>query len=563
MIKFLKKVSRPLGLILCLSVSIMIVHAESHKVVAEPYYDIALLAKQLKTSKYNPFENPTGLFFKAGEEIKVEVGDMEGKKLELLVVDFSRPVEGGKKEVTSRYLLKSGENIFTAKNKGLAYVSYYTEDYKTAPKVTCTFHSGQMNGVFDPMIHTNADWKKMLKNAVFEVIDIEGKYVNLAFDVKSLKANCPNQGVEMINTYDQIILWEQDLMGLDQFGYRTNNRMFGRISWSGSPNANGKGVSFPRTNKIVTPESIKYNNWVIGHEFGHVNQVRPGLKWHGTTEVTTNIYSAWIQYKLNPEGPLRVEHSKSPDGTGEKTIGGLFNWHFNHCIVGGKPLFYNPKEAFKAPWSDNKNPFVRLCPFWQLQVYNVLAEMGRPDFYAQMSEIVRKTDEKGVSVGELQMNFVKNSCDVMKKDMTSFFINCGMLRPVDGEISDYGGERPIQITQKMVDDVIQHASQYDAPESPVSYYITMNSVDAFKNRLSVKGREGKGVEMIGNKCNISHKEWGNVVVFEAYEGDKLRCITMVGTGTEDNTSTTALIPKGCDRFVAVAWDGKRTNVIKF
>ena len=228
MIKFLKKVSRPLGLMLCLSISIMIVHAESHKVVAEPYYDIALLAKQLKTSKYNPFENPTGLFFKAGEEIKVEVGDMEGKKLELLVVDFSRPVEGGKKEVTSRYLLKSGENIFTAKNKGLAYVSYYTEDYKTAPKVTCTFHSGQMNGVFDPMIHTNADWKKMLKNAVFEVIDIKGKYVNLAFDVKSLKANCPNQGVEMINTYDQIILWEQDLMGLDQFGYRPNIRLFVR-----------------------------------------------------------------------------------------------------------------------------------------------------------------------------------------------------------------------------------------------------------------------------------------------------------------------------------------------
>lgn len=562
MIKHWKQTLVVWGILLGWLFPVIAAETMPYKVVAEPYYDIDLLAKKLKTSRYNPFENPTGLYFKQGEQVKVVVEETQERKLELVIVDFSRPVEGGKKEETSRYPLRKGENIFAAKNQGLAYISYYTEDYKQAPKITCTFHSGAVNGVFDPVVHSNTDWKKMLDAAVFEVIDIKGKYVNLAFDVKSLKANCPEQGVEMINTYDQIILWQQEMMGIDQFGYRTNNHMFGRISWSGPPNANGKGVSFPNTRKIVNPESIKHSNWVIGHEFGHVNQVRPGLKWHGTTEITTNIYAAWVQYKLRPEGPLRIEHSSASDGAGEKTIGGLFNWHFNHCVVNGKPLLYNPATEFKAPWSDNKNPFVRLCPFWQLQVYNVLAGMGCPDFYAQMAEKVRKTDEKGLSAGELQLNFVKNCCDVMQEDMTSFFIHCGMLRLVDGEIGDYGGNRPMVITQAMIDKVVRYASKYPAPKSSVSYYITGNSVDAFKNRIAVKGKKGKGVQLSGNKCEISHKVWKNVVVFEAYRGGELKCVTMVGTGTVDNSSTTAVIPEGCDRLVAVAWDGKRTEVIR-
>lgn len=158
----------------------------------------------------------------------------------------------------------------------------------------------------------------------------------------------------MIRMYDRIILWQQEMLGIDQFGYRTNNHMFARISWAGPPNANGKGVSFPRTSSIIRPEDIRNSNWVIGHEFGHVNQVRPGLKWHGTTEITNNIQAAWIQYLLRPEGPFRIEHSKAPDGTGQKVYGGLFNWHFNHCVVQQKPLLYNPRTSFTPPYSDNK-----------------------------------------------------------------------------------------------------------------------------------------------------------------------------------------------------------------
>ncbi|WP_373587574.1 hypothetical protein, partial [Bacteroides caccae] len=36
-----------------------------------------------------------------------------------------------------------------------------------------------------------------------------------------------------------------------------------------------------------------------------VNQVRPGLKWHGTTEITNNIQAAWILQSPNQKIPDR------------------------------------------------------------------------------------------------------------------------------------------------------------------------------------------------------------------------------------------------------------------
>ena len=108
-------------------------------------------------------------------------------------------------------------------------------------------------------------------------------------------------------------------------------------------------------------------------------------------------------------------------------------------------MLYNPRTSFTPPYSDNKNPFVRLCPFWQLQIYNALTNFGKPDFYARISEIVRRTNEQDLTVGELQLNFVKNACDVIQEDLTDFFIRCGMLRSVDTEIGDYGGNRHLKM----------------------------------------------------------------------------------------------------------------------
>lgn len=520
--------------------------------VAIPYYDIHLLAGQLKTFRYSPFENPTGLYFVAGETIRVTVPALQGYQLNLLLVDFGMPAEGERKEKTTVFELKKGDNEFLISHKGLVYVSYYVKDYRKAPKLKLTFHTGRNNGVFNAYHHTNVEWKQMLENAVTDVIDMQGKYIHLTFDVKTLREKGSDCGVEMIRMYDRIILWQQEMLGIDRFDYRTNNHMFGRISWAGPPNANGKGGSFSRTSSIIRPENIRTSNWVIGHEFGHVNQVRPGLKWHGTTEIFNNIQVAWIQYLLRPEGPFRLEHTKTSDGAGQKIHGGSFNWHFNHCIVRQKTLLYNPTVSFTLPYSDNRNPFVRLCPFWQLQIYNELTNLGKSDFYAYISEIIRQTDEQDLTVGELQLNFVRNAYDVMQEDLTDFFTKCGMLRAVDTKIGDYDGNRHLSISQKQVEETVRYTSRYPKPKSPVIHYITMNWVKAFREQLPVQGITGKGIRIESEFCHISHDIWKNVVVFEAYQKDKLRRVSIVGTGTEDNTATIAYFPKGCDQLVAVS-----------
>ena len=60
--------------------------------VAIPYSDINSLAKQLKTYRYSPFENPTGLYFEEGETIQVTAPDLQGYQLNLLLVDFSKQI---------------------------------------------------------------------------------------------------------------------------------------------------------------------------------------------------------------------------------------------------------------------------------------------------------------------------------------------------------------------------------------------------------------------------------------------------------------------------------------
>ena len=91
--------------------------------VAIPYSDINSLAKQLKTSRYSPFENPTGLYFEEGETIQVTAPDLQGYQLNLLLVDFSKPAEGEKKEKTTVFTLRTGNNKFYAPHKRLEYVS--------------------------------------------------------------------------------------------------------------------------------------------------------------------------------------------------------------------------------------------------------------------------------------------------------------------------------------------------------------------------------------------------------------------------------------------------------
>lgn len=519
----------------------------------EPYPPVQSTSKWMKTSGYNQFENPTGIWFEAEDEVVLKVGKTEGEPLQLRVHNFG---EGGEDQ---SYPLVAGENRIKIEKPGLGYICYFTENWKKAKPVAVSIEGGKVNGYFDIHKHNNADWKELLANAVSDIVDIRGQYVQLAYATESLKKYCPEDGVRLIRQYDSIINIQHELMGLVKYGKRPKNHMFGRVIWKGFMHADGMGAAFHNSTMsgLANPEKVLKDSWGIAHEFGHVNQTRPGLKWVSTTEVTNNIFSAWTQYCFNPNA-LRLEDEQINSGDGNMT-GGRFNAYLNNGVVKGQQWLCQQGPDRMKDYENGSDHFVKLCPLWQLQLYYAAAGKGNKDLYADITEIVRNTDEKGLSNGQLQLNFMKNVCDVQKEDLTDFFVKAGMLRPIDKDMDDYSRGQ-LTITEKDCADLMAYAAKYPKPASPVIYYISGKCVDAYKNALPVAGETGKGIKSKENAKVVSHDVWKNVTVFETYCGDELIKLAMVGTDSKDNRSTLVQYPEGATSIKAVSWDGKRTLV---
>ncbi|MBK3516181.1 M60 family metallopeptidase [Carboxylicivirga marina] len=523
----------------------------------KPYREVGDLASELKTSAYSQFENMTGMYFSTNEEVVVFAGEMNGEKVSLRVTDF------GQSGNDYSYPLSEGLNVITMKGKGNGYLSYYTNNHETANSLKVHIASGQVNGYFDSSLHSEEEGKALLDNAVSTIMDIRGEYVHLAYSVSSLNSQCYGRMGELIGIYDDLIGLQYAVMGLDKYNRIPKNRMFGRVIWSGYMHADGWGAAFhdDTMGDVANPDNVRNNNWGIAHEFGHVNQVRPGMKWVGTSECTNNIYSVWSQYTYTPT-QLRLEHENVGG-----TIGGRFNAFLNNGLVKGQEwgLQAGPDKGYgsdeNGEWGADH--FVKLVPLWQLHLYFHVAGEGnswhRPYFWADIFETVRQTDESAMSDGEMQINFIKNMCDAVQYDLSDFFIKIGMLKEVDKYFGDYTSAQKT-ITQSMIDEAVSYASRYVKPESDHIYYISGNCIDAYKNKQQVSGTFNTGISGTTSKT-ISHAEWQNVVVFETYEGDQITDITMVGTGSSSNSSTKVPYPSGSTRIEAVSYDGTKTLVL--
>ena len=170
----------------------------------EPYRDLNDLAAEMKTSGYNPFENPTGIYFADDEEAIVIVGETQGEVLSLKVYDFDGTRQGLSTPEPTSYPLEQGINKLRISHGGLAYVDYYTSRWETAPRLKVHIASGKINGYFDKNRDSAADWKQILNGATYGCLDIKGDYINLVYGVNSLKQYC-DDGLKLIQNYDAIV----------------------------------------------------------------------------------------------------------------------------------------------------------------------------------------------------------------------------------------------------------------------------------------------------------------------------------------------------------------------
>lgn len=526
------------------------------------------LGERMMSNSYDPYENPTGVSFKGGEKAVVTVAGAGERSAKLYVVDFL-----GKNGEREAYELKDGVNELTITEPGLAYVSYEATDYKNAPDIKVTIKGGEENGVFRAGDNDGA-WKKLLKNAKADVLDLYGERAHLVFPVKALREFCPEKGAELLAFYDKIVEVEQKLVGIDYKGERPRNHMFGRVVQKGYMFADGIGIGFNintvqallSMDSLTDPAKITSGFWGLCHEFGHVNQTRPGFRWLGMIEVTNNLMAMVCCYEMN-KPMLRLEREVYDDGT-TKLPGGYFNSFTKYALIKGETWQLQDSDKYTGHTKvSGGNVFVKLIPLWQMYLYCSAAEMGDKDFYADFNRWLReeKSDEKDAH-GKHQLNYMKMACELNKQDLTGYFEAVGMLKPIDVELMDYGSGRLV-ITEEECKELKEFASKYPKPETPVIQYMNANNAEIYKNRLSLDG-PSKPLTKVKTDDNslyeVSHKVWKNAVAFETYEGDKLIYITLAGVGAPvyGDPVTKVYLPEQATEIKAVGWDGKKKSVFK-
>ena len=168
------------------------------------------------------------------------------------------------------------------KKAGNVYVDYFADDPDTAPAVTIHFVTGKVNGYFDATVQSNEDWNRLLDNAVSPVMDVKGKYIQLAYPVEQLKKLAYGKGKELAENYDKVMQVQYDFSGATKYNRIPKKRILARVNFNYFMfRDDGDGVAFEGTDgtmkAAIGPEVT--TNWGIHHEIGHVMQMRPWLTW--------------------------------------------------------------------------------------------------------------------------------------------------------------------------------------------------------------------------------------------------------------------------------------------
>lgn len=467
-----------------------------------------------KTNTYSLLDNPTGISVKANEEIIVFVGETQGKNIVLTLQNLDMPGEDGA-NFRANFPLVTGVNKFTAPNKGLLYILYHNrandklDTYKEYKPVKIHFATGAVNGYFDSQIHTQEDWTQLLNNTTSEYFDVLGKYAHLTFPVMIFKANTPD-GLALINTYDEIVSEEWKFMGLMKYDTPDKprifrNRMYFNVMYKSYMYSTAYRTAYhvKTLPEICNVDKLRTSSiWGPAHEVGHSNQTRPGLRWHGTTEVTNNIMSQHIQTLFGNESRLQSENMGEGRNRFENSMTNTFRKHQAHA--------------------EEEDVFCKLVPFWQLELFFSWVQ-GNRDFYKDIYEDVRLDPDKG-SHGENQVWFAVRASKSSGYDLTEFFEKWGFFKAVDVEIDDYSIQRVV-VTDQMAAKAKAAIQALGLPKPEFALeYITDNTVSYYKNDTPLE----EGTYTINDRT-FNIRGCNGAVAFEVYDDEGLLFVSSRAT----------------------------------
>lgn len=435
-----------------------------------PTLNPQVLGKQMRIGDgFSRYEGITGIVLEKGDNI-IFVGETKGAKIKLLVPDWTRkpPVNskpeddpsgwGLKKEV---FILREGINLVHLKKVGNVYIQYFTDaNPDNFSPITVHFPTGKYNGYFDiTKGDSNADFNRLVMNAISPILDMRGDYIQVAFPVDSLKKYTWNKGVDLLKNYDTIVSLQRHLIGWQKEGFNPKNHILARVNYHYYMFRDGDGVAFIdwAMKMVADPKSVITGDpcWGFSHEVGHIHQMRPQMTWGGMTELSNNILTMFCTTILGNKSRLRLENRYVQ---AKETIldKGISYMDFPGIIQ---------NNANQYGETGNTDVFQRLVPFWQLYIY--FKEQGYNDFYPDLMIAMRKQtliEGRDKNKDYLYMlEFCRLACEVSKTDLTDFFQRWGFFYVGEMDITDYN-KYLYQVSQSDVDAVKSAIAKMNLPK---------------------------------------------------------------------------------------------------
>ncbi len=498
--------------------------------------------KQGEANSNMPFsllDNPTGMAAVTGEPLVI-MADRSAPGLGIRIQNLSAPT-GSDGYGGEAYPLHEGVNVIRPQTDGLIYVMYHADEADAAPGVVLHFATGRVNGFFDSARHTRSDgtsrYQELLARAGDKYFDVLSPNVHLTFRSDDFRRLVPD-AQRLLAAYDTLLLHEQEFEGMLKYDRQLKNRMYIHTSYSGYLFATHHHIGFDETllPELLNVARLKTTHcWGPAHELGHMLQVSPYLKWTAMTEVTNNILALEIQRLWGSPSRLHTEPMR-PDMYAdiyEEAINGAFVEKRAHTEL--------------ADWFD------KLVPFWQLRLY-LMEVAGKEDFYKDVFEASRrlKTERPGLTNGQLQLEFVYNSCQAAGIDLRPFFERWGWLRPVERIYDDYYGKDTLRVT---ADEVTALNARIDGLGLPrltaAAEYITDNTLHLYKHPEPFQ----PGTARIDLQTGMVVVSGGQGTA--AYEARRGKEVVFVSARTEFTVPAFCGAPVDELTVIAVAPDGQR------
>jgi len=392
---------------------------------------------------FSKYEGITGIFLDKGVHI-IFVDKTNDIPIKLLVPDWTRkPPKGIKPDEDplgwglkkEEFILKEGVNLIHIENAGNAYVQYFVDQNPDKyPPITLHFPTGQFNGIFDTTKgDDDEDFNRLLENSKSPILDMKGKYIQVAFPVESLKKYTWGEGVELIKNYDSIVGMQRYFSGWDKESFTPKNHILVRVNYQYYMFRDQDGIAFidGAMRLVADPSSVFSGDacWGFCHEGGHIFQLKHQMTWGGMTEVSNNILTMFCMTSLGNKSRLASEnrYTQAKETILDKGISymdfpGKVGANTNH--YGG---------------NGNTDVFQRLVPFWQLYLY--FKEQGHPDFYQDLMIAMRKqppivNDNKNNDYHNM-LEFCRLACEISKTDLTDFFERWGFFYIGEIDVNDY------------------------------------------------------------------------------------------------------------------------------